>query len=171
MVEKEKLEKSIATLSVLYSTATWKIKAETEDDVLRVGLDRIAELVLPDIGAILTLTDGVLKPSVTSGLPERVAKISKVEIGLGLAGEVFLTGRPIAINDLERDQSFIDSFIKPWKPKTALCYPLRVDDKMFGVIYLARLTNLPFTREEEWFITLVSEKIDLAISMIRKARW
>ena len=53
MVEKEELEKSMATLSVLYSTAAWKIKAETEDDVLRVGLDRIADLVLPDIGAIL----------------------------------------------------------------------------------------------------------------------
>lgn len=169
MVEKEELEKSIATLSVLYSTAAWKIKAETEDDVLRVGLDRIAELVLPDIGAILTLVDGRLKPSVTSGLPKRIVKIADVEIGLGLAGEVFLTGRPIAINDLERDQSFIDSFIKLWKPKTALCYPLRIDDKMFGVVYLARLTNLPFTREEEWFVTLVSEKIDLAISMIRKA--
>ena len=170
MVEKEELEKSIATLSVLYSTAAWKIKAETEEDVLRVGLDRIAELVLPDIGAILTLADGILKPIVTSGLPKRVAKISEVEIGLGLAGEVFLTGRPIAINDLERDASFIDSFVKLWRPRTALCYPLRVDEKMFGVIYLARLCDVPFTREEEWFVTLVSEKIDLAISMIQKQR-
>lgn len=168
MVEKEELEKSIATLSVLYSTAAWKIKAETENDVLQVGLDRIAELVLPDIGAILTLADGCLKPSVTSGLPKRVAKIAEVEIGLGLAGEVFLTGRPIAINDLERDPSFIDSFVKLWKPKTALCYPLRVNEKMYGVVYLARLSNLPFTKEEEWFVTLVSEKIDLAISMIHK---
>jgi GAF domain-containing protein len=168
MMEKEELEKSLSSLSILYSTAAWRIKAETEDGVLKVGLDRIVDLLKPEIGAILLLSEsGNLKIASAVGLPRKIVEKARVEIGTGLCGEVFLTGRPIIVNDFHRDPSFIDPFVRLWEVKTSLCYPLRVDEEMNGVIYLARLSDTRFTKEEEWLVALVAERIDLALQIMR----
>ncbi|MEW6102910.1 MAG: GAF domain-containing protein [bacterium] len=167
-LEKEgDLEKQIALLSILYSTAVWKIQGETEDEIMRIGLDRINEVLKPEIAAILALRDGFLRIVAGTGIPKGVCEKTKIEIGVGTCGEVFLTGRPIAIPSLSKDPSFIDPFVKEVPVKSVFCYPIRIEDSIVGVVWLGFLSSHPPLKEEEWLVSLVAERLALSLQIHR----
>ncbi len=167
MNNKEELEKNIALLSILYSTAVWHIKAETEDEIIRVGLDRLNEVLKPEISAALLLEDGFLKIKAGCGIKKSICEKTKIEIGTGTTGEVFLTGMPIIIDDLSKDPSFIDPFIKNIDVKSVFCYPIRIEDSIVGVIWVGFLSSHPPLKEEEWLVSLVAERIARSLQIHR----
>ncbi|MEW6681057.1 MAG: GAF domain-containing protein [bacterium] len=154
-------------MSILYSTAAWHIKAETEAEIIRVGLDRLNEVLKPEISAILILEDGFLKIKGSSGIQKSVCEKTKIEIGTGTAGEVFLTGIPIIIEDLSKDPSFVDPFIKNLDVKSVFCYPIRIEDSIAGVIWVGFLSSYLPLKEEEWLVSLVAERIARSLEIYR----
>jgi|GEM_PF-5957609 len=165
--EQQELEKSIALLSILYSTAVWHIKAETEDEIIRVGLDRMNEVLKPDISAILVLEDGVLKIKAGCGIPKSICEKTRIDIGEGTSGEVFLTGMPLIIEDLSKDPSFIDPFIENMNIKGVFCYPIRIEDSIVGVIWVGFTSKHLPLKEEEWLVSLVAERIARSLEAYR----
>ncbi|HAW50182.1 TPA: hypothetical protein DCX16_04465 [bacterium] len=167
-ITQEELEKNLSLLSVLYSTAVWKITAKDEDEVFRIGLDRVTDFLKPDIATILVLEEGFLKIKAGMGLSKEVCSDIVVEVGQGTSGEVFLTGRPIAIYDLsKRDPSFIDPFIEGMDVKSIFCYPIKAEDNIIGVIWFGFLSGYEPSKEEEWLVALVAERISLMLQIHR----
>lgn len=165
--KEEELERYLTLLAIVYSTAVWHIKAETEEEIMRVGLDRLNEILKPEISSLLMLEDGFLKIKASCGIPKAICEKTKVEIGTGICGEVFLTGMPIIIEDLSKDPSFIDPFIKNMDVKSVFCYPIRTEDNIAGVIWVGFLCSYIPSKEEEWLVSLVAERIARALQIHR----
>lgn len=165
--EKEEIERHLTLLAIVYSTAVWHIKAETEEEIVRVGLDRLNEILKPEFSSVLIFEDGFLKIKASCGIKRAICEKTKIEIGTGTCGEVFITGMPIIIKDLSKDPSFIDPFIKDMDVKSIFCYPIKIDDNIAGVIWVGFLSSYIPSKEEEWLVSLVAERIARALQIHR----
>lgn len=163
----QELEKHLTLLAILYSTAVWDIKAETEEEIIRIGLDRLNEVLKPDLSCLLMFEDGFLKIKAGCGIRRDVYEKTKIEIGVGTCGEVFLTGIPITIKEISKDPSFIDPFVKNLDVKSVFCYPIRIEDSIVGVLWVGFLSTYIPSKEEEWLVSLVSERIAKSLQIHR----
>jgi len=62
----------------------------------------------------------------------------RVPLGRGIAGYVAVTGQPIAVADTQEDSRFASDLAQAtsYVPKTILCVPLYLDDRVIGVLEL-----------------------------------
>jgi methyl-accepting chemotaxis protein len=89
----------------------------------------------------------------------------KVEIGEGLAGQCFIEGEKIYLLDVPKEYVTITSGLGGANPSALLLVPMKVNDKMYGVIELAS-----FKKYEDFEIELIeklAESIAATISTVR----
>ncbi len=105
---------------------------------LNITLDLILDLFKVPSGSIMLLdrTGQHMEISVARGDKSDSIKNLKIKLGEGIAGKVALTGETIIDNDIENNPNFnrdIGEKIE-YIPKNILCIPIRVKNKILGVI-------------------------------------
>lgn len=97
---------------------------------------------------------------------ERKKFLSKtIEPGVGLVGQCFLEGERILLTDVPEEYVSISSGLGGAKPKSILLVPMKLHERIYGVIELAT-----FTQYEDYEVELVeklAESIASAISTVR----
>ena len=89
----------------------------------------------------------------------------RIDVGKGLIGQCYLEGQRIYLREIPREYVSITSGLGGSHPNAVLLIPLKVDEKIFGVIELAT-----FKHYEEYEILLVeklSESIASTVSTVR----
>lgn len=81
----------------------------------------------------------------------------KIQLGEGLAGQVFLERKEIYIKDIKEDHFYIQTGLGTSKPASALIVPLMDEDNIEGVLELAFLNELD--EDQIAFIKEVAESI------------
>lgn len=73
-----------------------------------------------------------------------------VKLGEGIMGWVAKEGRPVLLNgDVVNDRRFNNLVQKSKRPRSAMCWPLRVEDSVIGVLSINRDAGMPpFTEED-----------------------
>ncbi|MDQ3815511.1 MAG: CHASE2 domain-containing protein [Armatimonadota bacterium] len=93
-----------------------------------------------------------------------------LQLGEGIAGWVAQHGEPVIVNDTRRDERFkrdIDQDIQ-FTTKSILCVPLRVRDKMLGVIeVINRLDGSPFTEDDVELLSAVANQAAVVLENSR----
>lgn len=99
---------------------------------------------------------------------ERIKTVEKhVEPGEGLVGQCYLEGETIYMTNVPQDFVNITSGLGDARPECVLIVPLKLNDRMEGVIELASLQ--PFESHEIDFIEKLGESLASAISTVRSA--
>lgn len=97
---------------------------------------------------------------------ERKKYVSKrLEIGEGLVGQTFIEGKTIYLEDVPDDYLVITSGLGEVAPKSLLIVPLKVNDKIEGVLELASLK--PFASYEIDFFEKLGETLAASIVSVR----
>ncbi len=162
----------------------WDLNAENKDDTFVVSVaipkstrqkieavidttmtmfnEFIADLLYLNICSIM-LTDeltGTLSINSAIGLDEEVIKRTRIKIGDSIAGRVALEGRPLLIDNVEDDTRFKRKSIPQYNTKSLLSVPLKINDRVVGVVNLNnKKSSESFTERDLHIASVVSERI------------
>lgn len=160
------LNKRVAELDALYQAG--KSLSSTED--LGILLDRIVSLVTEVIGAktgsimLIQRPENVLTIKAAIGLDSKIIEHTKLELGKSIAGHVAENETPLIIEDIEKDQKFKRLSKKHYATKSLLCVPLKIKEKILGVINLSdKITGRPFTQDDLRLLTTFASQAAIAI--------
>lgn len=132
-------------------------------------LEMSAELLTATSGSLMLLneTDGALEIAAAKGMTSSLAKTISVAFGEGIAGRVAKSGFPMLVNDVDRDKRVAVKNRPRFKTKSFLSLPLRVEDRMIGVLNLADKGNAENFTEAD--LNLVKTFTNHAVTMIDRA--
>ncbi len=101
-----------------------------------------------------------LKVATTHGYDVEELEKLKLKVGKGITGWVAKTGKPIIVPDVSKDQRYIQS-----NPdiRSEMCIPLKVKDKVIGVLDIEDTKLDAFSKENLTFISAVAGQISMII--------
>lgn len=83
----------------------------------------------------------------------------RFRLGEGVVGKVAAEGRPMRIPDVTREDSFLNVADSPVDVRSLLCFPLRMDNRVVGVLNLSHSSPDFFTVEAERTLEFIAERI------------
>ena len=183
------------TMGKTLTTMRDKLRANAEEDRRRnwstSGLAQIGELLRTSYGSTQELFDNIIKfvvkytKSSQGGLfllneneaqkhlelvacyaYERKKYLTKtIEIGEGLVGQSFLEAEPIYLLEVPEDYITITSSLGGARPNALLLMPLKVNDKVFGILEMATFGK--YEPHEMELVQKLAESIASTISTVR----
>jgi len=147
-----------------------KSSSDKLNTLINLSMDSFAELVSErlnvDICSIMlsdTLTNE-LTVRAARGLDEGIIRRTCIHLGDKIAGWVALEGKPLFIEDIERDSRFAKKSQPQYTTKSLMSFPLKVGDKVVGVMNLSnKKTQSPFTAQEYAVAETISDKISTVV--------
>jgi diguanylate cyclase (GGDEF)-like protein len=91
--------------------------------------------------------------------------LARVPLGVGVTGAVARSGKPMRVNDISSStQEFLSLY-----PLTCsvLCVPLKVEEKLLGVVNAESTKANAFTTEDEELLTIIAGQLAMAIQRLR----
>lgn len=165
-VANETLELKLAQINALSSAGN--LLAATID--LKEALTSILSLAIDVIGAklgsvmILDTEQGELYIGASCGLEDNVVQTTRMKLGSSISGYVAQTGRPLIIEDIEKDPRFARINRQKYESKSLISVPLAYKDQIFGVINLNnKLNGQPFTKDDLSMLTSLGLPAAVAI--------
>ena len=136
----ERLEDLVFKLGTLNEMVELAAKIPEVQGLLSHVLDRTMRAVSATVGSVMLLDRDrqVLKIAVSRGLQDRVREGAEVKVGDGIAGRVVALGEPVLVEDIETDPRFGRPNDPRYGSGSFICMPLRVGDRIVGVVNLAR---------------------------------
>jgi GAF domain-containing protein len=88
----------------------------------------------------------------------------RIPLGKGIVGQVARTGRPLRVNDVREDPSYIEGY-----PDTLseLCVPLRVGERIIGVLDVQSTRLGAYSESEERLLTTLAGQLSTIIENVR----
>ena len=152
----------------------FRVLAEVSQHIISLGsvdelLNRIAQLVKNAFGYIhvgIGLVEGdqvISKAEV--GAFEEVYRASTIPLGEGIWGKVAREGTSIISNQVNGEQHY--KFLHDIDIHSHLCVPLRIKDKVIGVISAASDHEKAFDQSDETILQTLSNQVSVAIENAR----
>ena len=151
----------------------WSITAENENTASRITLtcplnrketlnayinksidlfvDFISDAMDINICSVMLSDDltGELRVACARGLDDKVVKTTSIKPGDKIAGWVALEGKPLFISDVETDARFSKKSIPQYNNKSLMSLPLKIDDRVIGVLNLNnKNSSEPFSEQD-----------------------
>lgn len=146
---------------------------ERVDTVIDLTMEKFMEFIseLLDVNTCsIMLADnltGELRIKSARGLGEDVITRTRIRYGDSIAGWVALEGKPVLIEDLERDSRFKRRSTPQYNTKSLLSVPLKSGDKVIGVLNLNnKKTVASFNEQDLALATQLGERITSFISTL-----
>jgi PAS domain S-box-containing protein len=169
MQSEQALQRQLEALSVLHAVAAAGAEADDEDAFIRRATEIIAENLFPDNFGILLIDprENVLRlhPSY-HGLP--VSQIKQpIPLGKGITGRVAVNVKELYVSDVRLDSSYIRM---SQQARSELCAPLKVGDRILGVINAERKEVGGFDKADMRLLTTLGSQMATAIERKRTER-
>ncbi len=124
--------------------------------------DFISELLGLNICSIMLrnemTADLIIKGS--KGLSDEIVRRTRINVGDQIAGWVAASGKPLLIEDIERDLHLNRKNISHYSTKSFLSLPLKTEDRVIGVLNLNnKKTAEVFTMRDMYVALVMSDKI------------
>ncbi len=160
------LKKKVEELDALYKAGMSLSTTESLNELLHRIVSLATQVIEAQSGSIMLiqLPENVLTIEATTGLDTDIIKHTRLELGSSIAGYVALKGEPLMVEDIEKDPRFSHFSRKHYATRSLLCVPLKVKDKILGVINLSdKRTGNPFTDDDLRLLTTFASQAAIAI--------
>jgi sigma-B regulation protein RsbU (phosphoserine phosphatase) len=155
--------------NLLAVTDTNLARLDVEDLMVEL-LERLRVILAADTAAVLLREDGseVLVARAACGLEEEVRQGVRIPFGVGFAGAIAATRRPIVLDRV--DATTVSNPIL-WEKgiQVMLGVPLWSDGEVIGVLHVGRLHETAFTTDETELLEVAAERVAGAIQTRRLA--
>jgi signal transduction histidine kinase/DNA-binding response OmpR family regulator len=160
------LNKRVAELDAIYQASKSLSSTENLNALLRKIISLATEVIGAKIGSIMLIqeAENVLTIQASIGLEPGIIENTKLELGKSIAGYVAQKGTPLIIEDIENDQKFKRLSKKHYATKSLLCVPLKIKEKVLGVINLSdKITGTPFNEDDLRLLITFASQVAIAI--------
>lgn len=136
---------------------------------LNAILDQIVTITadlmqMPICSIYLIEQDGVLRKRSNVGLREKLSRQATFRLGQGVPGWVALHGEMVALSDLTKDARYASHPVVIKKPHAYICVPLRVNDRVIGVLSARQMEVKEFTGNQCRLFQTVADMIAIVIN-------
>ena len=135
------------------------------EDLLGELLDRLRDILEADTAAILLVDEQStsLVPRAARGIEEEVRQGMRIPLGLGFAGQVAATRRPVVIDPV--DPTTVNNPAL-WEKGLRLMVgvPLVANDRVIGVLHVGRLVDRSFGAEDIQLLEIAGQRIAGTVS-------
>lgn len=135
-------------------------------ELLQAILDKTTEFLQAEQGSLMLLEEesDVLSVRAIKGLNKTLADMMRIRPGDGISGKVYQTGLPLLVRDISSDRRVSQAPRSRYKTGSFISAPLKVDNRVIGVINLAdKATGSVFTEEDLDLLTIVVAYATVAI--------
>ncbi|MCP4219837.1 MAG: sensor domain-containing diguanylate cyclase [bacterium] len=167
--EPEKLQRQLTILNQIAKALTSSL---TIDEVLKKVFYKVAEVFNPENWSLLLLDEDTdeLYFEIVVGEAAPSIKDIRIKVGEGIAGWVASTGTPLLVPEVHKDPRFskkVDE-ISAFETSSLICIPLRVRDKVMGVIELVNAKSLfPLAQYELDNLSAIADYTAIALENAR----
>jgi len=133
-------------------------------------VELISDLLDIDICSVMLSDELTNELTVKSavGLDEDIVKRTRIKLGDKIAGWVALEGKPLFIENIENDTRFGKTNISQYTTKSLMTLPLKVGDRVVGVLNLNnKKTEEPFSEGDYLIASQMSDKISHFIELLQ----
>jgi signal transduction histidine kinase len=134
------------------------------DDLFAVLLPRIRDILKADTCAVLLVDEdaGELVARAAIGIEEEVERGVRIPLGRGFAGRIAAERHPVILPDVDH-ADVLNPILREKGIKSMLGVPLVAAGDTLGVIHVGTLVHRRFTRDDVELLTLVANRVALAI--------
>ncbi len=138
------------------------------EDLFAVLLPRIRDILEADTCAVLLVDESgkELVARAAVGIEEEVERGVRIPVGGGFAGRIAAERRPVILDDVDH-ADVLNPILREKGIKSMLGVPLLVAGEALGVIHVGALVHRRFTRDDVELLTLVADRVALAIERAR----
>ncbi len=158
--------RQLAELSVLQAVSTAGAQATDEDSLIAEATEIIGTSLYPDNFGVLLWDEGsdFLRVHPSYQLRDKV-RLFEIPLAESVTGQVAACGLPARIDDI----AALDVY---WSgdpaTRSELCVPLRVGDRVIGVINAESTRLANFTDDDERLLTTIAGQLAIAIERLRR---
>lgn len=136
----ERLEDLVFKLVTLNEMVELAARIPKMQDLLALVLERTMRTVRASVGSIMLVDreSQTLRIAAARGLPDEALAEIAVPVGEGIAGTVAQLGEPVVVNDIATDPRIADANDQKYGAGSLLCMPIRVRERIIGVINLTK---------------------------------
>ena len=162
----ETLQRQLNELSILHDVALAASSSKNVDELIQRVTDTINDTLNPDnCGVGLILDDGdILTPHAsyrgTTGDKSRQRMLTTQ----GVTGKVAATGVPICLGDVSQEPIYVETMAGV---KSELCVPIRIQDRVLGVINIESKQLEAFNETDERLLNTIAGTMATAIDQLR----
>ena len=137
-------------------------------DVLDSAMKVAEEFMEAEASSVLELDEetGDIIFRLARGKKGGFVRTKRLKLGEGIAGSVIQNGRPMIVEDVEKERRFSDRFDKEtgFKTRSLICVPLTIREKTIGALQVINKKNGgPFTEEDLDLLTALAQQIAVAL--------
>ncbi len=141
----------------LFYTITEKLATSLDlHDVAQLAIDETLRMVPADNASLMLFDDNTGYLQVIAGIGEGCEPQAWVEIGKGISGSVITSGRAEVVNDVRGDTRYVEGRAQV---RSLMCAPLRLKNKVLGVITMGRSHGPDFTAMELKLLSAISLQV------------
>lgn len=167
-------EKHISGLPVAYfkEISSWLHSVLNQDELLELIINSATRMMAAKASSLLLLNEKTKKLFFKVATGEKGSEVRQFQINLGegIIGYVAQTGEPLLIPDVSRDPRWDKKISEHtgFKTRSIACVPMKVDEKVIGVVEIIdKEDGTSFTEED---MKVLSSIADLASMAIHNAR-
>jgi GAF domain-containing protein len=153
----QSVQRQVLQLSILHAVAQAAVRPAASDpeEVTRRAMETLSQRVNYDFLALLLLNPSgtALRPySFDSGRQPALPDV-EIPLGIGVTGRVAQTGQPRRIGDVTQEAGYLRTFAGA---RSELCVPLKVGERVIGVLNAEASAPNAFGEEDERLLTIVA---------------
>ncbi|MEO7921497.1 MAG: PAS domain-containing protein [Thermoanaerobaculia bacterium] len=123
-------------LAALVSITDGAISTLDLEELMKVLLARLIQVMKADAGAILLEEAGGLVVRATQGFSADVSGLPPIPLGEGMGGRILSTGEPLYIADARTDPRIMGTFLRDQGIVSMLGVPLRTRELLVGILHV-----------------------------------
>jgi two-component system, NtrC family, sensor histidine kinase KinB len=158
-------QRQVEELSLLNAVVVAGADAVREDELLE-RVTTVMGSFYPDNLGILMLDkeSGMLRPHLSSRNRLQALGLPGVPLGQGITGRVALSGQPYLAADVTLDPDYLAGFSET---RSELCVPLRVGERIIGVINVESPQVAAYGRQDQQLLVTLAAHLATAIEKVR----
>lgn len=166
--ERNELTGRVKGLLTLYEVGRTVDSTRNLEEILHTILDKAISVVNGEAGSIMLLDEGrgELTIKAARGLTREAVRHAGIRLGEGIAGWVAQHGEPLLLLDPTSDPRFCHLSQRE-EIKSALCVPLKVKDKVVGVLNVNRLAGETYAQDDLDLVYAIGREIATVVENAR----
>jgi signal transduction histidine kinase/DNA-binding response OmpR family regulator len=160
------LKRRIAEINALYRAGKSLSTTVELPELLSQIINLATTVIGAGTGSIMLLDEehNVLRIQAAVGVEEEVIQETTLPLGSSIAGYVAQSGKPVIIEDIEKDKRFHREAKSHYRSKSLLCVPLIVKNEILGVLNITDKTGEEsFNRQDLKLLTTFASQAAMAI--------